>query len=126
MTIRPYRASDATALQFMANQTGFPYPDLDSPMIEACLVVEDEQGDVIGAVAAERICQLYLWKNQDLRPAMGMSVLRHLHEQMATELRKRGYDEANCALPEKVAKSFGRRLCRFGWTRQWPVWAIKF
>ena len=121
MIIRPYRASDASTLQFMANQSGFPYPDLDSPMIEACLVVEDENGQPVAAIAAQRICELYLFKEQHLRPALFMSILRQMHEAMAKELRGCGYRAAEAFLPPGICERFGRRLERsFGWVKNWP------
>ena len=121
MTIRPYRASDAAALQFMANQTGFPYPDLDSPMIESCLVVEDEKGEVIAALAAQRLVELYLFRNKALRPALFMRILEQMHEAMAKELRGRGYRAAEAFLPPGICERFGRRLERsFGWVKNWP------
>lgn len=123
MTIRPYRASDASALQFMAHQSGFPYPDLDSPMIESCLVVEDENGQPIAAIAAQRIAELYLFKAEHLRPALFMSILRTMHEAMAKELRGHGYRTAEAFLPPGICERFGKRLERsFGWTRNWVSW----
>jgi len=119
--IRPYRTSDASALKFMAIQSGFPYPDLDSPMIESCLVVEDENGEPIAAIAAQRLVELYLFKHQGLRPALFMSILRQMHEAMAKELRSRGYRTAEAFLPPGICERFGRRLERsFGWVKNWP------
>lgn len=127
MTIRPYQPSDAPALKCIAEASGFPYVEVDSPMVESCMVAVDEHGQVVAAVAAERICQLYLWKDPELPPAATLGIIRDMHQKMATELRKLNYTEANCAVSVQIEKSFGRRLQRtFGWTKQWPVWAVRF
>jgi len=120
MMIRPYEPSDATALAGMALKSGYPYPAPDSPMMEGCLVVMDDEGEPMAAIAAKRIVELYLWKREALRPAVSLSILRSMHAEMATELRKRGYSDANVFLPPSICERFGRRLERtFGWTKNW-------
>jgi len=94
--------------------------------MESVLVVEDEDGKIIGAAAAERIVQLYFFKGSG-SPGETLGAIRLLHAALAFELRTKGYREANAFLPPQVEKSFGRRLMRtFGWIRNWTSFCIHF
>jgi hypothetical protein len=127
MTIRPFQESDREALKAMALEAGYPYPEPDGPLIESCLVVVDDNEQVVAAIAAQRIVELYLWKRGVLTPAMSLAILKVMHSEMATELRKLGYDECNAFLPPSICGKFGRRLKRsFGWTSNWPSLCIRF
>ncbi len=126
MIIRNYRPSDAAALERMATESGFPYEAPDSPLVERCMVVEMD-GEVVGAIAAKRIIEAYLWKDSRLSPAATLSALRAMHEKMAPELRLLGYHELNTFLHPSICERFGRRLRKsFGWVNNWPSLAIKF
>jgi hypothetical protein len=94
--------------------------------MESALAVEDESGNLIGAVAAERIVQLYFFRGEG-GPAETLGAIRMLHSAMAEELRAKGYRSADAFLPPQVEKSFGRRLMRtFGWVRNWASFCIHF
>lgn len=94
--------------------------------MESALVVEDESGNLIGAVAAERIVQLYFFRGE-AGPAETLGAIRMLHSAMAEELITKGYGEANAFLPPQVEKSFGRRLMRmFGWLKNWTSYCVRF
>ena len=126
MTIRKLHVNDIPALRAMYEAQGFAYdfPDLTGPHMEAVLVVEEEGGKIIAAVAAERLCQLYFLCGDVDHPAAKLAVIRALHTQMADALRAKGYKEANAFLPPPIAETFGKRLERtFGWTRNWQSWA---
>jgi len=126
MTIREYRPSDAPALQRIAEASGFPYEAPDSPLVEACLVVEVD-GQVVAATAAKRIIELYLWKGEGLSPAATHHVIHALHQAMSVKLRNLGYNSANIFLAPSICERFGRRLERsFGWVRNWASWAKEF
>ncbi len=123
MMIRAYKDSDASALKAMEN--GFPYPDLDSPLIETIRVVEMDE-KIIAAVAARRLVELFGWFESTATPQQKMCALRMLHGDVATELRKRGYTFCEAGLPPELADSFGKRLKQFGWKLGWPSYGINF
>lgn len=127
MTIRRYQESDRPRLSAFAEASGFPYEDPTSEMLEALLVAEDDEGNILGAVAAKRIVELYLWKAPGMPPLVAREFLRQMHENMAKELRTLGYHEANSFLPPSICQRFGRRLRKtFGWVENWPSMAIRF
>jgi len=123
MKTRPMIAADMPMLKAMATSSGFPYPDLSDPLIEAVYVALDDAGRPIAAVAAKRILELYLIGNSEMHPASKLHVIRILHDSMRVVLRKSGYSEVNAFLPPAIASSFGHRLERtFGWRPNWPSW----
>lgn len=127
MTIRPYRDSDWLALKDIALDAGYPYPEPQGPLVEACLVVVDDDEHPVAAIAAQRIVELYLWKKEGLRPAMSKAILDAMHREMAKELRAKGYQDANAFLPPSLCERFGRRLRRsWNWTRNWPSFCVRF
>lgn len=126
MHCRPLRESDIPILRKMAADSGFPYPDLDDPLIESVIVVVDSSDVPIMACAAKRLVELYLYVSPQ-RPAIKMKALELLHQGMAQPLRDKLYTSAEAFLPENVAAKFGRRLERtFRWMRNWPSWTIRF
>ena len=127
MTIREYRPEDASALDHMAKASGFPYESPESPLVEKCLVVVDDEGNVIAATAAKRILELYFWKGEGLSPAASKSVISSLHQAMSVKLRDLGYNSVNVFLAPSICERFGRRLERsYGWVRNWNSWAKGF
>jgi hypothetical protein len=62
-------------------------------------------------------------------PAAGTPRLRWqrflaLHEAARMSARERGLDDAQAFLPPRVARAFGRRIARLGWTRDpWPCFS---
>lgn len=128
MKSRPLRPSDIPILKSIADKSGFPYPDLSHPHIEAVEVVTDDEGEIIGACAAKRLVELYLFIIQDHSPAVKMDAIKLLHRSMATSLRAILYNEANVSIPPPLEKQFGRRLERtFGWAKsRWQNWFIRF
>ncbi len=127
VTERALDSADIPALDALAARSGFPYPKLDDPHVEAVRVVVDSQGRVLMACAAKRVTELYLYVGEGT-PVTKMGALRLLHRGMAQELRQLGYSEVNVQLPPPVAAKFGRRLQRsFGWMRNhWENWFIRF
>ena len=127
MTIRPYQPSDKTELEAIALTSGFPYPDLDGPLLEACLVIRDDNGEILAAIAAQRIIELYMYKHEGLRPSVSKAILNAMHSEMAKALRAKGYSEANCFLPPSLCERFGRRLQRsWNWVANWPSFCVRF
>lgn len=127
MTTRPATPADFPRLREIAANSAYPYPDLSDPLIEAVYVVEDEDGTIIGACAAKRIIELYLYKGKCSHPATVLHMVRMLHSCMVACLRMRGYSEANAFVPSQLVKSFGRRLeGTFGWRPNWKSWCRGF
>jgi hypothetical protein len=127
MICRSLQSEDLPKLQAIAAASGYPYPDLSGPDIEAVQVVVDEDGNVLGACAAKKVIELYLYKGLCPSPACTLSVVRNLHKALADDLRSKGWNEANVFLPPALVKSFGRRLEKsFSWVRNWPSWARRF
>ena len=125
MKVRSLLAADVPILNEMATRSGFDYPS-DLAAMEAVLVVETDDGRILMACAAERICQLFLWMGEGA-PGAKLHGLRLLHTAMAEELKAKGYTEANAFLPPCVALQFGRRLERsFAWAKNWPSWFRRF
>ena len=47
-----------------------------------------------------------------------------LHDAALRDAAARGLDDAQAFLPPQIARSFGRRLARLGWTRDpWPCFS---
>lgn len=129
MTVRPLRAADIPILQEMHRAQGFdyPFPDLRGPLIEAVLVVVDDEGRPVCAAAAEKLVQLYLFADSTINPVMMEHYVKMLHVTIRTELIGKHYTEACAALPPQVSKRFGRWLVkRFGWVKSWEVWSVRF
>jgi len=121
--------SDIPSLRQMHELSGYAYtfPDLRGPLMESVLVAVDESDIPVAAIAAERIVQAYLLMDEGLHPAAKLRVIRGFHEQLATDLRTKGYTCLEAFLPPPIAETFGRRLMRtFGWVRNWPSFARNF
>src|SRR5574337_1735462 len=120
MYVRALLDSDIPKLKALEN--GFPYCDPKSSLVECFLVVADEKDEPVAACAAERILQLYLWV-ADVHPAAKIAAIRHLHSEMASELKEKGYTSVEAFLPPEIERSFTRRLEKmFGWKRNWNSW----
>lgn len=127
MTVRQLRVSDGPILQSIAAKSGFPYPELDHPHIEAVLVVVDSEDKPLIACAAKRLIEIYGWVDSEQSPAVLIEAWKLLHEGMSERLRDLGYHSAEAFLPPSVSTKFGRRLERtFRWVKNWPSWTLKF
>jgi hypothetical protein len=118
MRVRALIASDIPAL--LAMQAEYPYPSLDGAL-EAVSVVVDDDDKPICAAAAKRLIEAYFWCGKFSSPMAGLHALRLLHDDLAVQLRERGYSEIEAFLPPPVAAQFSRRLKKsFGWRPNWP------
>ncbi len=129
MIIRHLHPDDIPALRAMYEAQGFEYefPDLEGPLMESVLVVEEDGGKILAAVAAERLVQLYFLCADLEHPAAKLAIVRALHTHMADALRAKGYHSAEAFLPPPIAETFGKRLERtFGWVRNWQSWTKGF
>ena len=129
MTIRKLRINDIPALRAMYEAQGFAYefPDLNGPLMETTLVVADDDGTILAAVAAERLIQLYFLCGPTDHPATKLAIIRALHPAMADVLREKGYHSVEAFLPPELAATFGGRLERtFRWAKNWQSWTKGF
>ena len=144
--IREYNPSDLDALRRMhaAQGFGYPLPDLESPLFLSKLVLEDDGEDVDSsreaadsnspragsarvtmAVLQRLTAETYLLHD----PAAGTPRRRWqsflaLHDAARNAALARGLDDAQAFLPLPIARAFGRRLARLGWTRDpWPCFS---
>jgi hypothetical protein len=146
MRIREYMAADFDELRGLhaAQGFGYPLPDLDSPLFVSKLVLEDDAQE-ISAVASETMSASGTCADTGSRaekPKIAMAVLLRLtaeayllhdpaagtprsrwqnflalHDAARTSAAARGLDDVQAFLPPRVARAFGRRLTRLGWTR---------
>ena len=129
MLIREYTPHDFDALRRLHASQGFgyPFPDLESPLFVTKLVLEDDAADVAMAVLLRLTAEAYLLHD----PAAGTPRLRWqrflaLHEAARHSAAARGLDDVQAFLPPRVARAFGRRLSRLGWTRDpWACFSRK-
>ena len=130
MKVRELQESDIAEIKAMYEHQGFEYemPDLLGSKMESVMVVEDENtGEPLCAVAAERILQLYFFAGDFGPPHARFHAIRLLHEAMDEQLRQKGYNEVNAFLPPRIAERFGRWLeRRFRWRPNWKSWARHF
>ena len=146
MRIREYIPSDLDALRRMhaAQGFGYPLPDLESPLFVSKLVLEDDGEDIDSGreeadpnsplVSSSRVtmailqrltAETYLLHD----PAAGTPRRRWqsflaLHDTARSAAVARGLDDVQAFLPPRIARAFGRRLARLGWTRDpWPCFS---
>jgi hypothetical protein len=146
MRIREYIPSDLDALRRMHSAQGFgyPLPDLESPRFVSKLVLEDDGEDIDSGreeadpnsprVSSSRVtmailqrltAETYLLHD----PAAGTPRRRWqsflaLHDAARSAAVARGLDDVQAFLPPPIARAFGRRLARLGWTRDpWPCFS---
>jgi hypothetical protein len=152
LRIREYTPADLDALRRMhaAQGFGYPFPNLESPLFVSKLVLEvndeddsAEGNNVAGREAADRnsrransprivmailqrlTAETYLLHD----PAAGTPRLRwqrflELHDAARNDAAAHGLDDAQAFLPPPIARAFGRRLERLGWTRDpWPCFS---
>jgi hypothetical protein len=144
--IREYTPSDLDALRRMhaAQGFGYPLPDLESPLFLSKLVLEDngeddgsgrEEADpnsppptpprVTMAILQRLTAETYLLHD----PAAGTPRRRWqsflaLHDAARNAAAAQGLDDVQAFLPPRIARAFGRRLARLGWTRDpWPCFS---
>ena len=147
MRIREYTSDDLDALRQMhaAQGFGYPLPNLDSPMFVSKLVLEeDDDGDADSSQEGETVNV-----RDSSRPKIVMAILQRLtaetyllhdpaagtprqrwqrflalHDAARRDAAARGLDDVQAFLPPRVARAFGRRLSRLGWTRDpWPCFS---
>jgi hypothetical protein len=126
MIIREYTDADLDALRRMhaAQNFGYPFPDLASPLFISKLVLEDDGGAPAMAVLLRLTAETYLLHDPRAgTPRDRWQRFLTLHEATRRNAAARGLDDAQAFVPPRVARAFGRRLTRLGWRRDpWPCY----
>jgi hypothetical protein len=142
LRIREYMPSDLDALRRMhaAQGFGYPLPDLESPLFLSKLVLEDddsgrEEADcnsphvdrsrVTMAILQRLTAEAYLLHDPGAgTPRRRWQCFLALHDAARRGAIARGLDDVQAFLPPPIARAFGRRLARLGWTRDpWPCFS---
>jgi hypothetical protein len=134
MQVRPLKPEDIPILKRWAEASGFPYPELDHPHIEAVLVVADSEDRPIVSGTAKRLIEMYGHFDPEASPVILIKALGLLHEGMAATLREKGYNVCECFVPPAIEKTFGARLMRgirspgflWRWAKNWQSYTIRF
>jgi len=122
VTVRNLRPDDIPKLEAMQGE--FPYPNVYE--LEAIRIVVDDHDQPVMACGAKKLLELYLWQGPGT-PLAKLHALRLLHEDLAVQLRQKGYHSVEAFLPPPVATRFARRLVKsFGWKLNWPSWTRSF
>jgi hypothetical protein len=140
--IREYTPSDLSTLRQMhaAQGFGYPLPDLESPLFLSKLVLEDddsgrEEADrnyppagssrVTMAILQRLTAETYLLHDPGAgTPRQRWENFLALHDAARSAAAARGLDDVQAFLPPPIARAFGRRLARLGWTRDpWPCFS---
>ena len=146
MRIREYTPSDLDALRRMhaAQGFGYPLPDLESPLFLSKLVLEDDGRDIAPgreegnpnspqgssscvtmAILQRLTAETYLLHDPSAgTPRRRWQFFLALHEAARSAAVARGLDDVQAFLPPPIARAFGRRLARLGWTSDpWPCFS---
>lgn len=131
MKIREYTSSDLEVLRMIHVRQSFDYkfPDLENPLFVSKLVLEDGEGAIAMASLARLTCEIYLLTDPFYSsPRERLKNLITLHLAAQRDLFQRGLEDAHAWLPPKIARRFGRRLMKLGWTRddKWTPFSIRF
>ena len=123
MKIREYRSGDLRQLREMHAKQGFryPMPDVENSAFLLRAVLEDDSGRPAMAALARLTSEVYLLADPEAgTPRERWERLIALHKAAEHEAWRRGLDDAHCWVPPRIARSFGRRLVRMGWSE--PAW----
>lgn len=118
---------------------GYPLPDLDGPLFLSKLVLEEDGEDADGgreladhnsprvtmAILLRLTAETYLLHDPGAgTPRQRWQRFLALHEAARRDAAARGLDDVQAFLPPRIARAFGRRLARLGWTRDpWPCFS---
>ena len=138
MRIREYNPSDLDTVRRMhaAQGFGYPLPDLESPLFLSKLVLEDDGEDaesgreevtpnsplansprVTMAILQRLTAETYLLHDPTAgTPRRRWQSFLALHDAARSAAASRGLDDVQAFLPPPIARAFGRRLARLGWT----------
>jgi hypothetical protein len=137
MLIREYTDADLDSLRALhaAQRLPYAFPDLANPLFLTRLVAvrsgahacdrAPRDSDILAAVFLRLTAESYfLLDPRAGTPRDRWRALLLLHEAARGDANRRGLDDAHAWLPPQVARSFGRRIERLGWTREpWPSYS---
>ena len=130
MNVREYSLSDLDALRNIHARQSFDYqfPDLENPLFVSKLIQEDTKGQITMGALARVTCEIYLLADPDRdTPRQRLTNLISLHSAAASDLLRKGLEDAYAWIPPKIARRFGRRLTQLGWVRDdaWTPYSIR-
>ena len=123
---------------------GYPLPDLESPLFLSKLVLEEDGEEkesgreeahpkfapvgsprLTMAILQRLTAETYLLHDPDAgTPRRRWKSFLALHEAARGAAIARGLDDVQAFLPPPIARAFGRRLARLGWTHDpWPCFS---
>lgn len=112
MTVRPMQNGDIPALEALYHgskiQDGFK---LDH---ERCIVVLDDQGEILAAGAVRMVPEVTILLKEG-HPAAKLSWMRTLQGELLSWMNDTKHSRAIALIAPKIERSFLRRLGRFGW-----------
>ncbi|HET8923809.1 MAG TPA: hypothetical protein VFN26_12540 [Candidatus Acidoferrum sp.] len=143
MVIRRYTESDLDALRKIHAAQGFDYalPDLGNPLFVTKLVLAGEASPADRVTAANDTIDSASRKREGKCEVLGAALLRltaeayllldpragtprerwqwllALHAAAERDAWQRGLEDVHAWLPPPIARKFGKRLARLGWTR---------
>jgi hypothetical protein len=152
LRIREYHPGDLDALRRMhaAQGFGYPLPDLANPLFVSKLILQDNNDDtepaspsagrelahgdsphdgspIVMAALLRVTAETYLLHDPCAgTPSRRWQRLLALHQAARRDAAERGLEDVQAFLPPRVARAFGRRLQRMGWTRDpWPCFTLR-
>jgi hypothetical protein len=127
MNIRQLRPEDTDKLKELHGRLGADYKFPDLSEFFPIPAVVDESDSPIVVVASLPTVELFSFFDPDWEtPGMRMEAFKLIHEFVRRDLKSRGIIQAEAWIPPQLAKTFGRRLARMGWSRNrkdWPCFS---
>lgn len=124
MKVRDAVPSDFLDVARIHRQMGMDYalPDLASPLFFVRKVVEDDEGNIVGACFLRLTAETYLFLSQDLDAQAKMIAMQAMQPEVLEAAWLQGIDDIEARIPGDLEKRFQKRLCRLGWTRNRSGW----
>lgn len=120
-------AQEYIDLQLLSAPDGIQYKDLlpKTALVEESLVVESDTGQRIAAAIAIRVPEIVLVMEKDFHPLVKELALSHIHEEMRSHLRAKGYTRAFAVVPPFLQGYVRRMVRKFGWRKDYPAFRIE-
>jgi hypothetical protein len=126
MKIRQVRENEIGRIKELYEKLGadYEFPNLDEFFpIQA---VVDSNDSPIVVVASLPTVELFSFFDPEWEtPGMRMEAFKLIHEFVRKDLKSLGIVQAEAWVPPELAKTFGRRLARMGWSKTregWPCY----
>ena len=130
MRIRQMTAAEYEEIQGQSAPDGIEYkcllPDrLSLPVVEEAFVVESDSGERVAAAIALRVPEIVLVMGSGFHPLVKELAISHIHEEMRSRLRVKGYARAFAVVPPFLVGYVRRMVRKFGWRRDYPAYRIE-